>query len=449
MRTKKFSNEFRERYKYSQAYRKEGWVDKQVKRGRMSVKLADTLKMIMPALEIVYPNNYDIQFILEHETFTHRNQYSLVEFDMDQYEYALYYEGRRGENGLRISLNDEEFEERMERDRYTRLSYLRECLPYTVDIDYIVVKRFKFHSFKVLIHFPEVTLRNSLNQSITIRDLFFRFSFDVGGNMNENIEGTKSTFTTDEFEGGYIHSHIPSFSMYDWTMNDLMLKSRITFQKVCLGAGEMKVMIADFKDEPDVEGFQMILHMLKTVASWESIEGVPHARMENITSKQIGAPVLHWHHADAIWKRVAAMRRLADEPLDWYYANGQYNIVDNEKLEDFCLAIYRYENMPFEYLVHKDETGAYYVPNRVTPTDMEPGPNDYIVFRGNKMLLKVEGELRLSGERKKYINPNIKNYVKRKLETAANQIQIKADTISRLHKINNNQGVSRQSEIPV
>jgi hypothetical protein len=100
-------------------------------------------------------------------------------------------------------------------------------------------------------------------------------------------------------------------------------------------------------------------------------------------------------------------------------------------------------------MVHKDETGAYYVPNRVTPSDIEPTEHDFIVFQGAKHTLKVEGELRLSGERKKYINPNIKNYVKRKLEIAANQIQIKADTITRLHKAHNNQGVSRQSEIPL
>lgn len=449
MRTKQFSNEFRDRYKYSQAYRKEGWVNKQVKRGRMNIGLAKTLEIIMPALEAVYPGRWDIQFVLDHELYTHRNQYSLIEFDMDQYEYNLYYYGVRDQSGVRRNLNDEEYEERMERDSYVRASYVRDCYPSVVDTDYVVVKRFKFNSFKVIVHFPEVTLNNSQQQSITIRDLFFRFNFDTAGVMENDIEGAKSTFTTDEFEGGYIHSHIPSMNMYEWTMSDLMLKSRVMFQKVCLGAGEMKVMIADFKEEPDTEGFTMILHMLKTVASWESLEGVPHARMENITSRVTGAPALHWHHADSVWKRIAGMRRMIDEPLDWYYANGQYNVVDNEKLEDFCMAIYRYESIPFDYMVHKDEAGNYYVPNRVTPKDMEPGPHDYIVFKGEKLILKVEGELRLSGERKKYINPNIKSYVKRKLETAANQIQIKADTISRLHKINNNQGVSRQSEIPV
>lgn len=446
MRDRVFSKKFIKDYVYSQAHKKPGWVAKQVKAKRMGVRMANTLEMIIPALERVYPGQWDIQFLLDCEHRTVKNQYALVDFAQDWYDYLIFKATRGSGRNEEDLLNEEEFSEYLRHNPYLRSSYLHDCYPLQSETMFDVPKRFIFNSFKVYIHFPEVTIRNSRSQSITVRDLFFRFNFDGIGAMKDGLEGSKSTFTTDEFESGYMHSHIPSLQMYNQDASDRR-KTRLPFQSVCLGAGEMKPMMLNYRLDPNQEDFEMMLHMLKTVASWESIEGVPHARMENVISKQIGAPNLHWQHGDQVFRTIITKSNRINHNLDWYYTNGQYSIVDNEKFEDFCIAAY--DKIPFDYMVHKDETGAYYVPNRVTLDDMQPNEPDYIVCLGKKFELKVEGELRLSGERKKYINPNIKSYVKRKLEITANQIQIKADSISRLHKINNNEGVSRSCEIPV
>jgi hypothetical protein len=95
-----------------------------------------------------------------------------------------------------------------------------------------------------------------------------------------------------------------------------------------------------------------------------------------------------------------------------------------------------------DHVVFKDDSGQYYVPTGVTEEEIKIKSTDYIIFRSQKIPLKIEGEIKFAGDRKWYVHPQIKYYVKYKLESIFNKISIKNDTITRLNQIENNRRIS-------
>lgn len=145
------------------------------------------------------------------------------------------------------------------------LAYIKYEMPFTKIENNLIDKIF----FNVTIHFPEIKIKNRNNLEHTIKDLYVKVCFPLGNkNALVKLEGLRTTFSRIEVDKGYIHSHLPG-----GVSNE--------FKTFCLGSSEMsgcfqKEFIS--KNKTDIYQF---LFTLQNYLEYESIEGVPHIRMEN------------------------------------------------------------------------------------------------------------------------------------------------------------------------
>lgn len=150
---------------------------------------------------------------------------------------------------------------------------------------------------KVYIHFPQITISNSLNLQHLIKDLYVGISFGKStGKLNTFAYG-RTTFSTLEYELGYVHSHVsssPVSYIIDFSPEKLLF-SDVQFSDVCLGSGPIATTINLLKNMVDWENkditYKSSLYkvLLSTLAvetdrnvRWESLEGGPYKRIEHI-----------------------------------------------------------------------------------------------------------------------------------------------------------------------
>lgn len=178
--------------------------------------------------------------------------------------------------------------------------------------------------FKVI--YPEIVITNSNRKSHTIKDLIVVHTFSYSNSKLYPLRplGTRGKLTLKEEAAGYLHSHLPSKS--DWVDEPLRLG---TF---CIGNDtDVSRMLAEIEcTEWDINRYELYLFCVDTMMHWESLEGVPHIRMENVDN--------------ALSKRVLSFSsslgdKLVDKILhhkiplnvDFYVDEGRYKIAVNEK----------------------------------------------------------------------------------------------------------------------
>ena len=150
----------------------------------------------------------------------------------------------------------------------------------------------------ILIRYPIITITNSVGESHVIRDLFVRiylFSRPNDGSkicINSDIEGFRLTVTREEFISGYSHSHL----YYSGSnFNDFYTEDRINQRVFCLGTNEIPEVIYVFNDTQEMGTFELLLLTIDNMMKWESLEGVPHFKMRNISNKMLDIEEYHPH----------------------------------------------------------------------------------------------------------------------------------------------------------
>lgn len=440
-----------------------------VAEGKISQATYDKLQTTKDVLEHVYPNLWDLQLQIKTATV-------VITYEIQQGETLPLgcYFGYEGWDEYGDVDTHHHWEDNIQRARPT--------------VEH-VTKSISYFDFNFLVKYPEVTITNSKGRSHNIKDLYFLFSFDTGckahkygwydGENNltlrvnpvgetdtlittdepdasfiisehcisDSLSGARETLSPIEYNKGYAHSHLTSRSR----------PSGFTvFGKCCLGHGEIRNTLAFLQAEFTSELLTLFLFQLDAYSKWESLEGGPHINMSNLIE---GQPItefpmmyeLYYHHLAYIKNRLG----LNPADIDWKLENQNGTkkmvIIDNEKFEKFCRRsdnINDYNN--YEVFL-RDSNGNYYakdsVPSttRIRASTLAPY---YIVFRGEKRMLKVETiETGAVMEEDFYLNPHIKKIIKHKLETHANYKKIKRDVAGRAHQIGNYRGNSQQDQI--
>ena len=125
----------------------------------------------------------------------------------------------------------------------------------------------------VYVHFPEVTISNSVEQSHVMRDIYLHFM--VRDNL-VHLNGIKrTTYTEKEIRNNYLFSHCSSsYDPTNWTVNSF-----------CFGSTD----IADLRESVRHNGRKAVfkdlyffLEAIKEYLSWESLEGVPYRKIEHV-----------------------------------------------------------------------------------------------------------------------------------------------------------------------
>lgn len=136
----------------------------------------------------------------------------------------------------------------------------------------------------LLIHFPEVEIKNSKGNSHLIRDLY------IANRLNNNysissgtIYGMRTTLTQAEENSSYVHSHLSSSGFSN-------------FSAFCTGSGiidENLTLIMNTNPSERKFAYEIYFESLVAFVAWESIEGGPYRRIGQIRSRGSYAPTPH------------------------------------------------------------------------------------------------------------------------------------------------------------
>jgi hypothetical protein len=415
-----------------------------VKKGRIHPPVLETLNMLIPSLEAIYPDRWDIIFHWGfNNTYITQGMYQPVYFHERNYASIV--------SDFRTSTTTwEQAEQNMldyyynSRDRWQRTrDFFNLIYPtYSSYQSFIYPVGVVVIGFDVIIHYPEVTIKNSRKQSLDMKDFFVKFGIDINGTIRQGLSGTKTTYTLAEYSMGYVHSHLHSASFSTWNEKQPGTP-KVYFGSFCLGQGEIIDFMQYFNGNKNQGDLDSYLLMIQTVVSWESLEGGPYQRIENVIPKTNDIPTPSLDDCKDVLNKIAIFGQYYPD-IDWKYEDGEYKIVDNEKFENLFRNCYS-QSMPEDFIVYKDDTGSYFVPTKLTEESVKINDVDFLIFKGQKVYLKIEGELKFAGERKPYINPKIKQYVKHKLEHVCNKIKVREYTLERLNQNEHNRSLSKQS----
>lgn len=147
---------------------------------------------------------------------------------------------------------------------YKFMEYLFRSCNYTSNIDKITV----------IVHFPEINIRNSRGNEHLIRDMYMKFKFS-GLFLLLNMYGVRVTKTWQEYNSNYNHSHMPSSAICD----------KETQLDCCLGNTAYSNLVSFMYGSLDENNFYMLFQQLGDYLSWESLEGGPYISIDNIGDK--------------------------------------------------------------------------------------------------------------------------------------------------------------------
>lgn len=128
----------------------------------------------------------------------------------------------------------------------------------------------------VIIHYPEIKITNTARSKHTIRDMYISIGLSTSSDKDKKIaiafNGIRSTFTLEEAESRYMHSHISTGSFLTWS-------------PFCMGTTPFKMMLMNLEFDPTVDNWELFLLSIQKFLEWESKEGTPYI---NMTSIKIG-----------------------------------------------------------------------------------------------------------------------------------------------------------------
>lgn len=131
---------------------------------------------------------------------------------------------------------------------------------------------------QVVIHFPEVTLNNTREETTKISNFFFKFSLqlkDDGEVCINDYSGLTTKYTFAQYNSNYAHSHINWCNTYE-----------LSFNPFCMGSNDAVKAAADLDFSQDYSEINVtsFLLLLKSAIEWESLEGTPYRYIGNISS---------------------------------------------------------------------------------------------------------------------------------------------------------------------
>jgi hypothetical protein len=195
------------------------------------------------------------------------------------------------------------------------------------------------------------------------------------------------------------------------------------------------------------EHFEMFLHTLNTVAEWESLEGVPHIKIQQITvGQKQKLSVINNDNIESFCNSI--FMNLSDVDFDFVFSENRYKIKQNEKYENIIknIIINSMQDYWSDMLITKIE-GKYYGynhPNIVNSDELtnmfinENNENPYTLIQDKKIEFKVEnysGELPDINNYK--VHPKILNYAARELEKQLHYKSVRKSTIEKYNQGNN------------
>lgn len=313
----------------------------------------------------------------------------------------------------------------------------------------------KFYVYPKILY-KHITITNSNNKTQEINDLVVMIPLDYNYNFSEfnfaiqTIQGTRYSYTYEHYQSSYTHSHLPKKDLS--TFNNIG-----TTQSFCIGSGSE---IGDIMIEINSNGFDenlfgLYLTMIDTVVRWESLEGVPHYKMETIVSKagrqiNIDFSTLRDYYGrfmDFAQTSYDAGHNFFD--LNYVFNQGRYRIKEDSKLErtlNHFVSKYRNGSLMKDLLVKLDNETFYgfeqisiQTPEEIT-SHMKNNAGHYpeTIICGKKVQFNVKAFTGKKIDIKEYfVYPKFKKYVTEQLESELYEKAVTSSAVRTQAELNN------------
>lgn len=287
----------------------------------------------------------------------------------------------------------------------------------------------------VVIHFPEITIKNSSKKEHVITDLIVKVVLYIGGTrlMIHHLEGGRLSISYAEFSSNYFHSHLPGY--YNRNGNQSPFYSNF-----CKGSGHINQFIAELNSEVFNQGnIEPFLIQISGLVIWESLEGGPHRKIRYISIRTITGRkfTISDVAVKAIKHKILEKHREGKiKPvLDFKIENNTYTIVDNENIDVFIVDTVELSSQDLTcILVMEDSTGTYYKYGQAPGYLEVPNTEEEVyIFKGQEIAFRI-GEAPTTGDTSSinyFVHPEVRQIIKKEIEYDINISQIRESTIQR------------------
>lgn len=135
-----------------------------------------------------------------------------------------------------------------------------------------------FNNLFILIYFPTVRITNEYNKYVDIKELWLKVPFNWNGKGKGYFGVNRSNYPLNHFKSNYMHSHVSSIPTSNFEK----------FQTPCTGRGPINSSLSTLAIGYDEAIWQLLCLELDRYVRVESIDGVPHHRLENISAPEMG-----------------------------------------------------------------------------------------------------------------------------------------------------------------
>ena len=163
-----------------------------------------------------------------------------------------------------------------------------EAWPHSVTTDAVLAQYFLpimreklgnivFNDLFILIYFPTVRITNEFDKYVDIKELWLKVPFNWQGKGKGYFGVNRSNYPLNQFKHGYMHSHVSSIPRSNFE----------NFQTPCTGRGPINSTLSTLAIGYDEAMWQLLCLELDRYVRVESIDGVPHHRLENIPASEM------------------------------------------------------------------------------------------------------------------------------------------------------------------
>ena len=243
-----------------------------------------------------------------------------------------------------------------------------------------------FNSFKgnveiyFTIFYPEITITNRNKAKHLIKELYAQIRFNLFAEEDTiELYGTRGLVTAVELLSNYGHSHLNNF--------------KHGFGKFCLGESEFGTVFKSEFITTDKNSIRQVLFLLDAYLEYESIEGVPHHRMEQCV---IGKDLKNIKIPNWLFNSIKTI------PIP-IKLNKSLQITNFSEIEE---ALCKYEHLLSGYMCYKAKN-KYYSRNVSSNNSNISDYKDSVLgtFKNQQIKLKIENYE--TGEIKKYPHPTL------------------------------------------
>lgn len=184
----------------------------------------------------------------------------------------------------------------------------------------------KFNGIFILVHFPHVRVTNEHDRFVDINHLWAKVKVMYNGTLNGGFTLNRSEYTLLHFRSRYMHSHISSIPINDFTR----------FQGPCTGSGPINGTISVLNRDYDEDMWNMFCLELSKYVTVESVAGRPYHYLERLGTNGMEAGMdrfitylLPSHYRSAITRdkfKEFVRYFVNSKRLKFNYVNGSYSI---------------------------------------------------------------------------------------------------------------------------